>query len=198
MSVEVVKVQTDEYRITVKKDDPELARQYAIDAGISAEAALLSAIAAAESEQSSIEKAAESNEFAIQSGQSAAGSLASRNEAAAILANTLTGGAVAGQIPFWNAPKNLIGESSFVWDNVNKRLGVNAVSPTEILDVNGRIRARLIDNGVGNILTKTATGIITERTPIQTATDILTALPTYNGAINQTLQHTSSGVLQWV
>ena len=52
MSVEVVKVQTDEYRITVKKDDPELTREYAV-------AAELSAIASAGSEQVASEKAAQ-------------------------------------------------------------------------------------------------------------------------------------------
>jgi hypothetical protein len=130
---------------------------------------------ASEANSSSItatNQAGTSTAKAVESAQSAAQSLLSRNEAAAILANTLTGGAVAGQVPFWNGPKNLIGDSSFVWDNVNKRLGVNAVSPTEGLDVNGRIRARLIDNGIGNFLTKSATGVLQERTPTETRNDI--------------------------
>jgi len=277
MSVTANNSQNTEYRILVKLGDEELARQDAVKAAISAEAARLSAIAAGDSEQvatekavqtledaasalaskedaesaatdsggfasasnvsalasqvarvasvsaqgiattqaqnsstsagqsdasagaseaaknlsvsakdTAISKAAEANSSsitattqagistgkAVESAQSAAQSLLSRNEAAAILANTLTGGAVAGQVSFWNGPKNLIGDSSFVWDNVNKRLGVNAVSPTESLDVNGRIRARLIDNGIGNFLTKSATGVIQERTPAQTRNDI--------------------------
>jgi hypothetical protein len=76
---------------------------------------------------------------AVESAQSAAQSLLSRNEAAAILANTLTGGAVAGQVPFWNGPKNLIGDSSFVWDNVNKRLLVNSLNSLKTLSVGGDV-----------------------------------------------------------
>jgi hypothetical protein len=73
-----------------------------------------------------------STDKAVESAQSAAQSLASKNEADAILANTLTGGAVAGQVSFWNGPKNLIGDSSFVWDNVNKRLGISYTNTAKL------------------------------------------------------------------
>jgi hypothetical protein len=76
---------------------------------------------------------------ATESAQSAAQSLLSRNEAAAILANTLTGGAVEGQVPFWNGPKNLIGNDGFVWDNVNKRLLVNSLNSLKTLSVGGDV-----------------------------------------------------------
>jgi hypothetical protein len=45
-------------------------------------------------------------------------------------------------------------------------------TPTERLDVNGRIRARLIDNGTGNFITKSATGVLQERTALQVRGDI--------------------------
>jgi hypothetical protein len=360
MSVKVIKSETTEYRILVKAGDEELARQAAVKAAISAEAARLLAIAAEDSEQVATEKADQtvedaasalaskqdaesaatasegfataSGEFAtdsnaarllseaakviatqqatistdkagqsaasaaaaeaaknlsvsakdtaiskaseansssitatnqagtstakaVESAQSAAQSLLSRNEAAAILANTLTGGAVAGQVPFWNGPKNLIGDAGFVWDNVNKRLGIgatptqklhvngniicsvlslddninvglytplnnislgiftNAVErarftdvglmigspslPTQRLDVNGRIRVRLIDNAIGPFATYSATGVLQQRTRLEAARDILTSLPTYNAAIFQTLTHNASGEIAW-
>jgi len=61
MSVKVIKVETNEYRILVKAGDEELARKEAIKAAISAEAARLSAIAAGDSEQVAIEKAAQAS-----------------------------------------------------------------------------------------------------------------------------------------
>ena len=418
MSVIVIKSATTEYRILVKAGDEELARQEAVKAAISAEEARLSAIKAGASEQVATQKAAQTVE-------DAASALASKNQAAAILANTLTGGASAGQIPFWNGPKNLIGDAGLVWDNnlkiftiggfarfigasgissggnlsayelsganltaqegsadilslvdiggnlnfntLNQRLrgfnleittnatssqfvepfrvtintpsnavstlennsldinsgssfmlvrgksgstgqrlivsakqtnpfssggvvmedfqntkywavgttnndylrffhnsnsaqpgsvnptawirdnrmfigrygaflplatlhikgegstlsttsflvenstsqrlltvldnantGINTPSPTEALDVNGRIRVRLIDNATGNFLTKSATGVLQERTRLEAATDILTSLLSYNAAIFQTLTHNASGVIAWI
>jgi len=74
MSVKVIKVETNEYRILVKVGDEELARKEAVKAAISAEAARLSAIAADESEQVAIEKAA-------QTAEDAASALASKQDA---------------------------------------------------------------------------------------------------------------------
>lgn len=125
----VISVQqnTQEFKVIVTKGSDEFAKQEAVKAAISAEAARLSDISAAESEQAANQQAGISTAKAIESAQSAAQSLVSKNQAAAILANTLTGGAVAGQISFWNGPKNLIGDAAFVWDNVNKRLGIGGV-----------------------------------------------------------------------
>ena len=74
MSVKVIKVETNEYRILVKVGDEELARKEAVKAAISAEAARLSAIAADESEQVATQKAAEALE-------DAASALASKQDA---------------------------------------------------------------------------------------------------------------------
>jgi hypothetical protein len=64
MSVIVVKSETNEYRILVKAGDEDLARQEAVKAAISAEAARISAIAAGDSEQVATEKAAQTVEDA--------------------------------------------------------------------------------------------------------------------------------------
>jgi len=50
--------------------------------------------------------------------------------------------------------------------------GVNTTSPTNTLDVNGTARIRTIANGVGDFLTKSATGVITSRTASETLIDI--------------------------
>jgi len=39
-----------------------------------------------------------------------------------------------GRIPFSNASKQLIDDSSFIWDNVNKRVGIGKVSPNYGID----------------------------------------------------------------
>jgi hypothetical protein len=74
MSVIPIKSETTGYRILVKAGDEELARQEAVKAAISAEAARISAIAASDSEQVAIEKAAQSLE-------DAASALASKQDA---------------------------------------------------------------------------------------------------------------------
>jgi hypothetical protein len=74
MSVIVIKSETTGYRILVEAGDEELARQEAVKAAISAEAARLSAIDAEESEQVATEKAAQALE-------DAASSLASKQDA---------------------------------------------------------------------------------------------------------------------
>ena len=219
---------------------------------------------AAEANSSSITattQAGISTAKAVESAQSAAQSLASKNQAAAILANTLTGGAVSGQVPFWNGPKNLIGDAGFRWNNATKQLsiigdtfpmititrtsdnfsginftagteaksmvfgyrkfedalltlnnlnvfagfsvlqngnvGIATTTPTTELEVNGRIRVRLIDNAIGPFATYSATGVFQQRTRLEAATDILTSLLSYNAAIFQTLTHNSSGVIAW-
>jgi hypothetical protein len=74
MSVIVIKSETTGYRILVKAGDEELARQEAVKAAISAEAARLSAIDAGESEQVATQKAAQTVEDAAEA-------LASKQEA---------------------------------------------------------------------------------------------------------------------
>jgi hypothetical protein len=74
MSVIVIKSETTGYRILVKAGDEELARQEAVKAAISAEAARLSAIDAGASEQVATQKAAQTVEDAAEA-------LASKQEA---------------------------------------------------------------------------------------------------------------------
>ena len=47
----------------------------------------------------------------------------------------VSGSGVAGQVTFWNTINTVDGDSNFLWDNTNKRLGVGSVSPTEKLQV---------------------------------------------------------------
>ena len=101
-TVKVVKVdsETTEYRILVKQGDEELARQEALKAAISAEAARLSAIDAGASEQVAIEKAAQALEDAAsalaskqdaESAASASGGFATDSGISAAASNTAKG-----------------------------------------------------------------------------------------------------------
>jgi len=80
MSVKVIKVETNEYRILVQVGDEELARKEAFKAALSAEEARLSAIAADESEQVAIEEAGKSFVSATESVESAAAAEAAKNQ----------------------------------------------------------------------------------------------------------------------
>lgn len=55
------------------------------------------------------------------------------------LTNPVTGSGTAGRIPFYTGSTVLSSDAGLVWDNTNKRLGVN-VTPTTDLDVAGKIK----------------------------------------------------------
>lgn len=54
-------------------------------------------------------------------------------------AGDISGSGVAGQIAFFTATKIIAGDSAFIWDNTNKRLGLG-ITPTVRLDVLGDVR----------------------------------------------------------
>ena len=292
--MKVVKVSSDEFIVTVNQGTEVASKEYALEAKqavveaeqavVDAEAQVTLAQQAVTDAQGQVSLAAAQVDLAEaqvtlataqanDSSQSAAESLASKNEAASILANTLTGGGVSGQIGFWNGVKNLIGNAELLWDSINKRLdvigfikvsksytnssdlgvvsegsipginirstsrgrfsmlcnfitnnttsfmtgvdtnhpnkiaiqldheneyvGVGVNYPTVKLDVGGKARIRDIANAVGNIANYSATGVLQQRTPLETASDILKALPTYNASVSQTLTHNASGVIEW-
>jgi hypothetical protein len=64
------------------------------------------------------------------------------------------------------------GSNNLFWDNTNGRLGIGITTPTNTLDVNGTVRIRQISNAVGNFLTKSATGVIQERTAAEARVDL--------------------------
>ena len=49
----------------------------------------------------------------------------------------LTGSGVATRVAFWSGTNSLTSDSSFYWDNTNKRLGVGTIFPAHILQVKG-------------------------------------------------------------
>lgn len=56
----------------------------------------------------------------------------------------------------------------------DSKVGINipfAQSPTNTFDINGDLRVRTISNGVGNVVTHDANGVLTERTPAQIISD---------------------------
>jgi len=59
--------------------------------------------------------------------------------------NNVTGTGVAGQVAFFNGTNSLIGDTGFIWDNTNKRLGINGI-PTYALDVYGLLTGAVLDN----------------------------------------------------
>jgi len=106
MSVIVIKSETTGYRILVKAGDEELARQEAVKAAISAEAARISAIAAKESEQVATQKAAQTVEDAAlalaskqaaESASAASGGFASDSNASAVASEVARLASVAAQ-----------------------------------------------------------------------------------------------------
>jgi len=52
-----------------------------------------------------------------------------------IPANIVTGTGTNGYISFWNSASTVTGDSGFIWDNTNKRLGIGTVSPISKLDI---------------------------------------------------------------
>jgi hypothetical protein len=79
----------------------------------------------------------------------------------------------------------------------NLVIGLNELG-TEKLDVNGRTRIRTIDNATGNFLTTSATGVIQQRTALQSITDMGATISNWNAAVRQRLEHTTAGILEWV
>jgi hypothetical protein len=64
----------------------------------------------------------------------------------------------------------LLGNSQIFDDGTN--VGVGTLTPTEKLHVNGKLRVDTIDNGVGDFLTRTSSGVITRRTASEVLADI--------------------------
>jgi len=58
------------------------------------------------------------------------------------------------------------------FDMTNNRLGLLTTFPSDTLDVNGTARIRTLNNATGNFLTRSATGVLQQRTAAQTRTDI--------------------------
>jgi hypothetical protein len=54
----------------------------------------------------------------------------------------------------------------------NGNVGIGVTTPSERLHVSGRARITTIDNGVGDFITTSATGVLTKRTAAQVLTDI--------------------------
>jgi hypothetical protein len=50
---------------------------------------------------------------------------------------SITGSGIAGQVTFWSSASAISGDSTFFWDNTNKRLGLGTVTPGVRLDVHG-------------------------------------------------------------
>ena len=100
------------------------------------------------------------------------------------LINPITGTGTSGRVAFFNGTTSQTGDSNFVWDNTNKRLGIGVPSPSERLDINGnaKIGGNLIvtgtldvdtvNNGVGDFLTRNVNGVITRRTATEVRSDI--------------------------
>jgi len=61
----------------------------------------------------------------------------------------------------------------------------------------GTLRVGTFSNAVGNFITKSATGILQERTPLESSDDILKSISGYSASITQTLTHNASGIIQW-
>lgn len=62
-----------------------------------------------------------------------------------VIIDPLTGSGTSGRVSFWGGTKELTSDSNFVWDNVNKRLGVGG-APVRTLDINGIIRVTAAGN----------------------------------------------------
>ena len=75
---------------------------------------------------------------------------------------------------------------------------INNSDGTDKLDVNGTFRVRTRANATGNFGTWSATGVAQERTPAQSADDILKAISGYSAGVAQKLEHDSSGNITWV
>jgi hypothetical protein len=71
-----------------------------------------------------------------------------------------------------------IGDSK-IFDN-GTNIGINTTSPTNTLDINGTLRIRTANNGTGNFISISTSGVIQQRTPNDVLLDI-NAVP-YSGA----------------
>ena len=49
----------------------------------------------------------------------------------------ITGTGAAGQVTFWTGASSVSGDNGLFWDNTNKRLGINTVTPGVRLDIHG-------------------------------------------------------------
>jgi len=49
----------------------------------------------------------------------------------------ITGSGTAGQVTFWSGASAVSGDNGFFWDNTNKRLGINTITPGVRLDIHG-------------------------------------------------------------
>ena len=49
----------------------------------------------------------------------------------------ITGSAAAGQVAFWGTATTISGDNGLFWDNTNKRLGINTITPGVRLDIHG-------------------------------------------------------------
>jgi hypothetical protein len=94
-----------------------------------------------------------------------------------LLTNPVTGTGTLNFLSKFNSPSGLT--NSQIFDN-GTNIGINTIEPTNKLDVNGTIRIRTINNGIGNFLTTDINGVINKRTANELLLDI-DAVP-YTGA----------------
>ncbi len=76
------------------------------------------------------------------------------------LTNPVTGTGTVGQVSFWSGTGTQTGDSAFIWDNVNKRVGFSKATPTAKLDIGGSINidSNLLDTSVRPSYTGTLVG----------------------------------------
>lgn len=65
----------------------------------------------------------------------------------------VSGTGANGQVSFWNGTNSQTGDDGLFWDNTNKRLGVNTVSPATELDIRGKFRTSLVGDPGGGTTT---------------------------------------------
>ncbi|MCX7909258.1 MAG: hypothetical protein N2560_07065, partial [Ignavibacteria bacterium] len=101
-------------------------------------------------------------------------------------ANTeVTGSGTSGQVTFWNAPNNVVGDNDFWWDNTNKRLGLGTTSPSQRLHISGNLlfTGALMPNGAagtsGQVLVSQGAG----NPPQWASASSLETDPVYTAAI---------------
>ena len=80
----------------------------------------------------------------------------------------------------------------------NGSTGILTTTPTNTLDVNGTTRIRTLSNATGDFVSTNADGVLARRTPLQSITDMSSAISGWNASIRQRLEHTTAGVLEWV
>ena len=88
---------------------------------------------------------------------------------------TITGAGVFGQVTFFSGTDTISGSTDLVWDNTNKRLGINVASPTVTLDISGSVKATaLIKSGGTSAQILLADGTTTPTSTFQTAITLTT------------------------